>query len=79
MIVGSALLAASIYICYGFADRLAELTRHHRNERYYAAFVILAGLHRRPDFLEWRELIASHRLRRALSAKAPLVAIAGDQ
>jgi multiple antibiotic resistance protein len=25
MIVGSALLAASIYICYGFADRLAEL------------------------------------------------------
>lgn len=25
MIVGSALLAASVYVCYGFADRLAEL------------------------------------------------------
>ncbi len=72
-IVGSALLAASIFLCYGFADRLGRMLGRDGDDRDNATYVVPARVHRRADPVEWRQrAFGLASLAHALSeAKAP--------
>ena len=59
-VIAAAIIAITIVIFYGFADRLARLARRHRHERHHAPLFFFARLHWRTDSLEWCQRPSPH-------------------
>ena len=73
-LIGSALIAVSVFLCYGFADRLAGFAGRHGHERDSAVVIVSAALHRRTDFVERRQRltgVAGQSEKRSYSAAWP--------
>ena len=56
--IGSAFVAVTIYLCYGYADRLASKLGPHGDERNFKALRVPAGLYWGADLVERREQVA---------------------